>query len=153
MKKIVILAAVLVLGSVGAIIAFAQMSHKGGPVQHFSGGIADQHEKMIEHVASELKFTDQQKSQLTQVMAEAKTRFAPIHSQLKETHTGSRDVGTNGVFDEKQATELATRRAEIIRQGLIEMERTKAAVFAIMTADQKEQAKKMIDQMIEGFVH
>lgn len=153
MKKITIIVAVLALGSVGAIIAFAQMSHKGGPAKHFSGGLADHHEKMIEHVASELKFTDQQKSQMKQVMAEAKTRFAPIHSQLKETHAGSREVGTNGVFDEKQATELATRRAEIIKQGLIEMEKTKADLFAIMTADQKEQAKNIIDRAIDNFAH
>lgn len=152
MKKITITIAVLALGAVAAIFAFAQM-HKGGPMQHISGGVAGHHEKMVEHIASELKFTDEQKSQTKKVMADAKTRFAPIHAQLKETHTTSRDLGTNGVFDEKQAGELAARRAEIIKQGLIEMERTKAAIFAIMTADQKVQAKKMIDHMMESFEH
>ena len=153
MKKIPIIAAVLILGSVGAIIAFAQISHKGGPMQHFAGGVAGHHEKMLEHLAAELKFTDQQKAQAKQIIAESEPRFQPVHDRLKESHRSTADLGTNGVFDERRARELATRQAEIIKEALVEKERTKAALFAIMTAEQREQAKQMMNHFVENFGH
>lgn len=152
MKKTIIIATVLVLGSVGAILAFAQISHKAGPMQHFSR-MTDHHEKMIEHLSTELKLNDQQKVQLKQVIADAKPRFTTIHGQLLETHRASRDLGTNGVFDEKSAAEVANGQAEIIKRGLIEKERTKAAIFAILTTEQREKAKRLLDTLIEGFGH
>ena len=152
MKKITITAAILILGSVGAIIAFAQISHKGGPARHF-GGVVGHHEKMLEHLTAELKFTDQQKAQAKPIIADAKTRFGPVHEQLKESHRSAADLGTNGVFDEQRSQELATRQAEIIRQALVEKERTKAALFAIMTAEQREQAKQMMNNFVENFGH
>lgn len=152
MKRIPMVTTVLAVAVIGTIIAVAQIGHMGGP-QHDFAGFANHHEKMIEHMADKLKFTDQQKAQAKQLVADAKTRFGPVQDRLKESHRSTTDLGTNGVFDEQKAQEVATRQAEIIKQALAEKERTKAALFAIMTAEQRVQAKEMMSHLTENFGH
>ena len=150
MKKMKILAAVIAVAVVGTIVAFAQMSHKGGFGHHQD--FMKQHEQMIDHISEKLKLSDGQKSQAKQILADSKPRFQPLMEQLRETHRAS-DSGTSGVFDEQKAQELAARQAEIVKQVLVEKERTKAALFAVLTPDQREQAKQMLNDFVEGFQH
>lgn len=152
MKKLKIAAAVAAIAVVGAIVAVAQMSHKGGFGQHFAG-LMNHHEQFIDHVSSELKLSDAQKTQAKQIFADAKPRFEPLHDRLKETHKDSMNLGANGVFDEQKSQEVAARQAEIIKELLVEKERTKAALFAVLTPEQREQAKQMMNDMVENFAH
>lgn len=151
MKKSTIAISVGALLAVGAIIAFAQVSHKGGFFPHHEDFVK-QHEQMIDHISEKLKLSDQQKTQAKQILADAKPRFQPLMERLRETHRTT-DLGTNGVFDEQKAQELAARQAEIVKQLLVEKERTKAALFAVLTPEQREQAKQMLNEFVENFQH
>jgi Spy/CpxP family protein refolding chaperone len=151
MKKIKIIAGIAAVAVVGAIVAVAQMSHKGGFFQHHQD-FAKQHEQMFDHISEKLKLSDDQKTQAKQILADSKPRFQPLMEQLRETHRTT-DLGVNGVFDERQAQELAARQAEIVKQLLVEKERTKAALFAVLTPDQREQAKQMLNDFVESFQH
>lgn len=152
MKKITIAVAVVAVATVGAIIAVAQMSHQGSINQHFASFV-NHHEQMFDHISEKLKLTGEQKTQAKQIFADAKTRFEPLHDKLKETHKDSMNLGANGVFDEQKSQEVAVRQAEIIKQILVEKERTKAALFAILTPEQREQAKQLMNDMVENFAH
>lgn len=152
MKHIKIVAAVAAILSIGVIIAVAQMSHRGGPGRHF-GGFANHHEKFLGHLSERLNLTEQQKAQAKQVFADAKPRVEPLLAQLKETHKASMDEGLNGVFDEQKSQQTAARQAEIIKQLLLEKDRTKAAIFAVLTPEQREQAKRMMNEFVENFGH
>ncbi len=152
MKQVTIAVAIIAVLTVGTIIAFAQMSHKGGIGQHF-GGLTNHHEKFIDHVSDKLELTDQQKTQAKQILTDSKPRFQPMLEQLKETHKTSVDLGTSGIFDEQKSKELAARQAEIIKQLLVEKERTKAALFTILTSEQREQAKQLMNDFVENFDH
>lgn len=152
MKKLNIAIAVVAIATVGAFIAVAQMSHKGG-FGHHSKGFANHHEQMLDHVSEKLKLTDGQKTQAKQILADSKPRFQPLHDRLKETHKESMELGANGVFDERKSQELAARQAEIVKQLLVEKERTKAAIFAVLTPEQREQAKQMMNDFVENFDH
>jgi len=72
---------------------------------------------------------------------------------LKETHKTSEDLGVNGVFDDQKSQEVAARQAEIVKQLLVEKEKTKAAFFTILTSEQREQAKQMMNDFVEKFDH
>lgn len=152
MKKITIAVAVVAVATVGAIIAVAQMSHQVGINQHFASFV-NPHEQMFDHISEKLKLTGEQKTQAKQIFADAKTRFKPLHDKLKETHKDSMNLGANGVFDEQKSQEVAARQAEIIKQLLVEKERTKAALFAVLTPEQREQAKHLMNDMVENFAH
>ena len=152
MKKIKIIAGIAAVAVVGAIVAVAQMSHKGGFFQQQHQDFAKQHEQMFDHISEKLKLSDEQKTQAKQILADAQPRFQPLMEQLRETHRTT-DLGTNGVFDERKAQELAARQAEIVKQLLVEKERTKAALFDVLTPDQREQAKQMLNDFVESFQH
>ncbi len=77
----------------------------------------------------------------------------PANDCLKETHRASVDLGANGVFDEQKAQEVAARQSEIVKQLLVEKEKTKAALFAVLTSEQREQAKQMMNDFVENFDH
>lgn len=151
MKKVTAAAAFVAVLTFGVIIAVAQMSHKGSS-GHFKG-LMNHHEQFVDHVSDKLKLTDQQKTQAKQILADSKPRFQPLLEQLKETHKTSVDLGANGVFDEKKSQEVAARQAEIVKQLLIEKEKTKAALFAVLTSGQREQAKQMMNDFVENFDH
>lgn len=150
MKKIKIIAGIVAVAVVGVIVAVAQMSHKDGFGHHQD--FMKQHEQMFDHISEKLKLSDEQKTQAKQILADAQSRFQPLMEQLRKTHRTT-DLGTNGVFDERKAQELAARQAEIVKQLLVEKERTKAELFAVLTPDQREQAKQMLNDFIESFQH
>ena len=152
MKKITIVSAVVAAVTVGAIIVVAQVSHRGKFANHFQG-FADHHEKIVEHLSTELKMTDAQVTQAKQIIADAKPRFEPLFERLKEAHKASGDLGVNGSFDERKAQESAARQAEVVKQIVFEMERTKAALFAVLTPEQREQAKRVMNDFVEKFNH
>lgn len=153
MKNVTIIAAVAAaVLTVGAIIVVAQMSHQGDISQHFAG-LINHHEQMIDHISDKLKLTDGQKTQAKQILVDSKPRFEPLLEQLKETHKTCVDLGANGVFDEKKSQELAAGQAEIVKQLLIEKDRTKAALFAVLTVEQREQSKQMMSDFVENLHH
>ncbi len=152
MKSVTTAAAIVAVLIVGVIIAVAQMSHKGGNGQHF-GSFMNHHEQFIDHVSDKLKLTNQQKTQAKQILADSKPRFQPLLERLKETHKTSVDLGANGVSDEQKSQEVAARQAEIVKQLLVEKEKTKAALFAIFTFEQREQVKLMMNDFVENFDH
>jgi len=63
------------------------------------------------------------------------------------------DLGANGVFDEQKSQEVAARQAEIVKKLLVEKEKTKASLFAVLTSEQREQAKEMMNDFVENFDH
>jgi Spy/CpxP family protein refolding chaperone len=152
MKIATIVAAVAVVSIVGAIIAFGQVSHKSGFGNHFAG-LMGHDEQMIDHLSDKLKLSGQQKTQAKQILADSKPRFQPLFERLKETHKESMELGSNGVFDERKSQEFAGKQAEIIKQILVEKEKTKAAIFAVLTPEQREQAKQMMNEFVEKFDH
>ena len=152
MKKIKIAAAIAAVAVVGVIVAVAQMSHKGGFGQHHKD-LMNHHEQIIDRISSELNLSAEQKTQAKQILADAKPRFEPLHSKLKETHQECLTAGADGVFDEQKSQEIAARQAEIIKQLLVEKDRTKAALFAVLTPEQRNRAKQMMNDFVENFDH
>jgi Spy/CpxP family protein refolding chaperone len=151
MKKVIIAATVAII--VGTIVVVAQMSHKGGFGQHFGDGFTNHHEKIIEHLSDKLKLTDAQKTEAKRILTDSEPRFRPLHEQLKESHRASMNLGSDGLFDEKKAQESAAREVEILRQILLEKEKTKAALFAVLTTEQREQARQIMSDFVESFDH
>ena len=111
------------------------------------------HEKFIDHISDKLKLTDTQKTQAKQIIADSKPRFQPLLEQLKETHRTSMNLGSDGVFDEQKAQEVAARQAAIVKQLIVEKDKTKAALFAVLTSGQREQAKQIMNDFVENLDH
>ena len=142
---------IVAVAIVGAIVAVAQMSHKSGFGHHQQGSM--NHEQFIDHISEKLKLSDQQKTQAKQIIADTKPRVASLHERLKETHQEAMNLSASGVFDEQKTQQIAARQAEVAKELFVEKARTHAALFAILTPEQREQAKQMMNEMSEHFAH
>jgi Spy/CpxP family protein refolding chaperone len=152
MKKIrsAALAVVVIAVTTVGVIAVAQMSQKGPHGHgHNLGDFTSQHEQMLDHLSEMLKLSDQQKTQARQILADSKPLLQSLHERLKEAHKSTLELGTNGVFDEQKAQEVAGQQAQIMKQLLVQTARTHAQLFAILTPEQREQAKQLMNQFFE----
>lgn len=146
MKKATIaILAIAVLG-LGAIFIFAQKDgmKRGG----FGGKFG---EGMFLRMAEKLNLTDEQKTQVKAILEDSKTRIKPLMESLRENHKQIENLGTDGTFNEEQVNQIANKQAETTKQLIIEKEKTKAQIFAVLTPEQRTQATQMKEQMKERF--
>jgi periplasmic protein CpxP/Spy len=123
----------LVCGIIGVAAVFAIAQGRGG----FGHGFG------FERIAKELGLSDEQKAQGKQVLDDSKTRIEPLMEAMKAGHESAKDLGKDGTFDEKAVNALATQQSETMKQIIIEKEKTKAALFAILTPEQRKKAEEL----------
>lgn len=139
MKKIILgIIAVVVLAG-GAIFVVAQKAgHVGG--HGFGPGRGDH---MLGMALKGLDLTDEQKAKVKEIMEASKTSVEPLVKQMRDNHKTIANLGTNGAFDQVKVEAAATEQGNIMAKLIVERERTKAQVFALLTDAQKAKAAAM----------
>ena len=139
---IAIIAFVLIAG--GSILIFGQRndSRFGGFGGRGPGGRGFGGPEMMGRMAEKLNLTDEQKAQAKAIFEDSRTRVQPLMETLRANHEEIAKLGEDGVFNEERVQQLAGVQAETTRQLIIEKEKTKAAVFAILTPEQRVEAAK-----------
>lgn len=140
MKKITFGILMISLIVAGGIFALAQRDSQRFSLMHgkFKG-------KMFEGIARELNLSDEQKTQAKQVLDDARSRVEPLFDQLAENRKEITQLGTDGVYDERKVQELGDAQADLMKRLFIEKEKSKAQLFAILTAEQREKARQKIN--------
>ena len=142
-KKILIIIAAVILAG-GAVFAFAQRGRGEGPkgfgVGHRGMGMA----------MRELNLTDDQKTQVKAIFDSSRETVKPAVDELKANREKLMQLSGQS-FDEAQVSEIAKRQGELMSQLIVERERAKSKVFAILTDEQKAKAKEMQDKMKDHF--
>jgi len=150
MKKYIIAILAFAVLAIGVGFAFAQKK-EGGKGERPFGPLPF----MLEKIAGELGLSTEQRAQIKQILEMEKTKVQPLMETARQTHEQLKDLGSDGVFNEEQVTQLADRQAETTRQLIVEKERTKAAIFAVLTPEQRTKAaelkNKFEDKMRGGF--
>jgi protein CpxP len=141
-KRTIAILAIAVL-VVGAIFVVAQKPvHKGfgdhGP------GFGRMHGAGL--MLRGLDLTDDQKAKVKTIMETTKTTVQPLMESLKENHKKMEDLTANGAFDETQVQALATEQGNLMAKLVVERERAKSQVFAILTDEQKAKAAQMKEE-------
>lgn len=148
MKKRTIAILAIAILAVGAAFVVAQKV-----MHHASGGHGPGFGRMHGGglMLGGLNLTDDQKAKVKEIMTASKTNFEPIKRSLRENHKKMEDLTANGAFDEAQVQALATEQANLMAKMIVERERVKSQVFAILTDEQKAKAVQMKEQMKEHF--
>lgn len=157
MKKYTIAILAFAVLAIGVGFAFAQKS--GGGAGAGNGGRGERPfgppPFMLEKIAGELGLSDEQRAQIKQILENEKTKIQSLTETSRAAHEQLKDLGTDGVFNEEQVNRLAAQQAETTRRLIIEKERTKAAIFAVLTAEQRTKAvelkNKFEEKMRGGF--
>ena len=147
MKKYIIALVVLTTFTIGVVFAYTEKSGR----DFFAHNREQFMQRIFDRVATKLNMSDEQKTQAQAILEDAKTRVEPLMAKIKQNHEASKDLGTDGVFNAEKTQQLANEQAEVMKQLFVEKEKTKAQLFAVLSDDQRQQAKKMMDEFSNRF--
>ena len=140
MKKVIFGIIAIVVLATGAIFVVAQRAgHKDG--RGFGMGRGQGH--MMGMALRGLDLTDEQKASVKTIMEASRTNIQPLMQQKRDIHTKLAALGTDGSFDEAQVTALATEQGNITAQMIVEKEKVKSQISALLTDAQKAKAAEM----------
>ena len=146
-KKVIFGILALVVLATGAIFVTAQKrAHTGGP--EFGPGHGTH---FIGMALRGLDLTDEQKAKVKEIMDASRTNVEPLMQQLRDNHAKISGLGTDGTFDQAAVEALATEQGSITAKLIVEKEKAKAQVFAILTDEQKAKAAEMRQKFEERF--
>lgn len=90
-----------------------------------------------------LDLTEEQKAKVQALQAASREGLKPATESLKANHEKMQALTANGAFDEAQITALANEQASLSAKLIVEKERFKSQVFAILTDAQKTKLAEM----------
>jgi periplasmic protein CpxP/Spy len=136
-KKSIILAAIfMALAAALATSAFGQ---------HSGMGFSRHNGFMLKHVAKQLNLTEAQKTQIKGIMADEKNKIMPMMQQLRQNEQAE-NANVNGSFDENQARAFAGKQAQLMTDLIVEKERTRSQVYALLTPEQRQKALQLMQE-------
>ena len=136
-KKSIIIAAILMALAAGlATTAFAQ--HRGMGFGRNNGW-------MLKHMVKQLNLTEAQQTQVKSILADEKTKIKPMMQQLRQNQQAE-DANVNGSFDENQARAFANKQAQLMTDLIVEKERMRSQVYAVLTPEQRQKALQLMQE-------
>ena len=136
-RKSIILVAILMAVAAGlATSAFAQHRHMG----------FGRHDGwMLKRMTKQLNLTEAQQTQIKGIMAGEKTKIKPLMQQLRQNEQAE-NANTNGTFDESQARAFAGKQAQLTADLIVEKERMRSQVYAVLTPEQRQKAQQLMQE-------
>jgi Spy/CpxP family protein refolding chaperone len=145
---------ILVIGGIAALIIGATVfavAQAGLRLNHFQQGREGPGEgrrrgpgpEMVEHMARALGLSEEQKTQIKALMESIGPAEEARHQKMDELHKQLEEATANGQFDEAKVRDLANQQAQLHAEQIVEHERMKSKVFALLTAEQRVKAEEM----------
>ena len=136
-RKSIILVAILMAVAAGlATSAFAQHRHMG---------FGRHNGWMLKRMTKQLNLTEAQQTQIKGIMADEKTKIKPMMQQLRQNQKAE-DANVNGSFDENQARAFANKQAQLMTDLIVEKERMRSQVYAVLTPEQRQKALQLMQE-------
>jgi Spy/CpxP family protein refolding chaperone len=136
-KKSIIFAAILMALAAGlATTAFAQ--HRGMGFGRNNGW-------MLKHITRQLNLTEAQQIQIKGIIADDKSKTKPMMQQLRQNEQAEY-ANVNGSFDENQARTFANKQAQLMTDLIVEKERMRSQVYAVLTPEQRQKALQLMQE-------
>ncbi|HQR37270.1 MAG TPA: Spy/CpxP family protein refolding chaperone [Blastocatellia bacterium] len=133
-----VIGAVLVVG-IAVAVGAAVRANQGGHWGHGFGGPPNP-EMMVAHMTKALGLSDAQATQVKQILADQQGKVEPLMARMEDADKQLRAATENGQFDEAKVREIAAQKAAVMTDMIVEHARTHAAIFQILTPDQREKA-------------
>lgn len=143
MKKAIVMSAAAALLVCGVIIVMAQKGMDGGfrPFGQGPGGHRGHGGPGgIGMALRGLDLNEEQKAKVKEIMDASRSIVEPIMKQLHDNHEKLEELGTAGKFDQAAVEAIAAEQGSLTAKLIVEQERTRSQVFAILTDEQKAKA-------------
>ncbi|MDH3494579.1 MAG: Spy/CpxP family protein refolding chaperone [Acidobacteriota bacterium] len=146
MKKIIATISAIALVAIGTVFVIGQSGDgkfegkrgfgQHGKRAHFGG----RHKRgggMMGRMFRQLDLTDAQKEQMKEIGKASREKMKPVMEQMRESRKTMQSLTANGNFDEGQVQAIAQQQGALHVQLIVEKQRTKAAMYAVLTDAQK----------------
>ena len=130
---------VTILMAVAAGLATAALGQRSGK------GFGRHSGWMLNRMSKELGLSEAQQTQIKSIMADGKTRMKPLIEQLRQNRQAE-PANSNGTFNEGQARLFATKQASIMTDLMVEKQRTRSQIFAVLTPEQRQKAQQLMQE-------
>ena len=147
-KRILVISGIAVLIIGATVFAVAQAGLKLNHFQQRREGRGEGRRhgpgpEMVEHMARELGLSEDQKTQIKALMESIGPAEEARHRKMDELRKQLEETTANGQFDEAKVRDLANQQAQLHAEQIVEHERMKSKVFALLTAEQRVKAEEM----------
>ena len=103
-------------------------------------------QQVLNRIADRLNLTDQQKTEIRQIIQNEVPVVKPILLSGLAIHQQFKELGTDGVYNQQEVNRLAALQATNARLLIIEKEKVKAQIFAVLTPEQRAEALEIRDE-------
>src|SRR5690348_15604860 len=116
-----------------------------GPGRGFGPGSRHHVGWMLRHMTKELNLTTDQQNQIKSIMQGERTKTRPLMQQMRQNEQ-QQNAAINGNFDEAQARAFANKQAQIMSDLIVEKQRTRSQIYAVLTPEQREKAQQLMQE-------
>lgn len=116
----------------------------GGPAGH--GHYCNRHWKdhhWHHYFWEKLDLTKAQKEKIHTIIAQERPKIKPLLQQLRAGHEQLRELRKSGPFNEKKVRAIAQGQANTLVNLIVERERVKSQIYAVLTPQQRAKAEKI----------
>lgn len=132
-KFFIAVALVFTLAAGLAVTMFAQ----GHGIRHGRG--------MLQHMTKALNLTEAQQAQVKTIMQAERAKIQPIMQQLRQNEQ-AQNASVTGEFDEAKARDFAQKQSQLMSDMIVEKQRTKSQIYAVLTPEQRQKALQLMQQ-------
>jgi Spy/CpxP family protein refolding chaperone len=134
-KKFFMIAVILLAVAAGLATSASALPGKG--FGHRRG--------MLAHMTKALNLTEAQQTQIKGIMTQEKGKIKPLTQQLRQNEQ-AQNTNMNGNFDEAKARAFAGKQAQIMTDLIVEKQRMKSKIYAVLTPEQQQKAVQLMQQ-------
>lgn len=148
MKKVIVGVVAATLLVTGTIFVFAQRSHDHGRGGHGHGQFGK-----AGMLLRGLDLTEEQKTKVKEIFDASNATLEPLMQQSHSNRTRLQALGLDGSFDQAQVEAIAAEQSTTGAKMIIEKERAKAQIFAVLNDEQKAKAAERLSKVREKSMH
>ena len=109
------------------------------------GKFGHHHGWMLQRMTKELNLTEAQQAQIKTILQTQRVEIQPLMQQLHQNEQ-AQSAAITGAFDETQARAFAGKQTQIMSDLIVEKERTKSEIYAVLTPDQRAKAQQLLQE-------
>ena len=95
------------------------------------------------HLWKKLNLTDAQKKEMFSIRLDERAKMKPLVQKLMEGRDQLRTLRKSGQFDEAKVRAVAKGQSDTITELIVEKERMKSMMYAVLTPEQRAKAEQM----------
>ncbi|MEW6765495.1 MAG: Spy/CpxP family protein refolding chaperone [Pseudomonadota bacterium] len=107
----------------------------------------------MHHMLRDLDLSETQREQIEQIMQAQSPKMREQAKVLRETRKAMRELARADALDEGQLQVLSAKLAESMSAMQADRIRTQHAVFALLTPEQRAEARETMTQRVKGHRH